>query len=264
MSSEDKLKEQERLIQTLTTELEVKSQELKKAQEQHEFFVYSVSHDLRAPLTHIIGFLELLDARIHNLLDEKSIHFLSVVLAASKNLALMLHEIMEYSKIEKMPLNKSDINTNDLVLKITQETTTKNPNQKIIWNIHPLPEIKADLDTLTMVFEKLIDNAVKFSKKSEPSIVEIGVLKDVSKDKDKTQNQAKTIFYIKDNGVGLEEVGKRDFFRLFQKAHNDPEFLGVGAGLAFVKLIIEKHGGLVWTEPLKSGEHGTVFYFSIP
>ena len=126
----------------------------------------------------------------------------------------------------------------------------KDPD-RIKWEIHPLPPIKADLNTIRQVWINFISNAIKYSRNSHSPRIEIGSY----------INEGQVVYYIKDNGAGFNEQYKHKLFKVFQRLHNVEEFEGTGVGLAIVHKIVSRHGGKVWAEA-KEGQ-GATFYFSL-
>lgn len=239
-------------VQLLKEELDDRQREAEAAKKELEDFSYSVSHDLRAPIRHINGYLELLDQDALTCLDEKSRYCLNAVAKAARRLSDMMEGILTFSRLGRAELMKNQIEMDQLVQEVVQEQAQTVPERQIDWQISPLPVVIADRVTLRQALENLIANALKFSDSSPTSRIEIGAL----------EQPGETSFFVRDSGVGFDMRYAGKLFGLFQRLHPPDEFPGTGAGLASVQRIISRHGGRVWAE----GEvgKGATFWFSLP
>ena len=244
-------------IKNLNADLEekilVRTQQLRKSNEELEAFSYSVSHDLRAPLRAIIGYTSMLEEDYSSKLDDEAKRITGIIKGNTEKMGHLIDDLLAFSRMGRHELLKKTIDTNQLLAEIktgidNSEAAVKN----ITWIIHPLPCIHADINTIRQVWINLLMNAVKYSAKAEAPLIEVGSFK---------QN-GQTIFFIKDNGAGFNEKYKNKLFKVFQRLHSEQEFEGTGIGLAIVEKIISKHGGHVWAE----GEvnKGASFYFTLP
>lgn len=213
----------------LTSQLALNSKAL-------DAFSYSIGHDLNAPLTHIIGFLGLLEDRLSGKLDEKSQDFFKKVSDAAKKLALMIEALMKLSRINSTTIARSRVNLNTVLDGILLELKPQFPNRNIEWKIDILPEINADRELVKQAFTDLIHNALKFTNTRHPAIIEIGA---------ETPKDNYQIIYIKDNGVGFDNQYAEKILGAFQQAHKEDELLGIGMGLTRVASIINKHQGKI-------------------
>lgn len=236
----------ENRVKERTAQLEISNSEL-------ESFAYSVSHDLRAPLRHIDGFLELLNNKLEEKLDESGKHYISVIFESTKRMNLLINDLLSFSRMGRNEILRSEINFNELIGEIISDFEPEISNRKIKWTICDLPKIKGDKSMLRIVLYNLISNAIKFTKKQEIGEIEIGTIPSVSDE---------YIFYIKDNGVGFDLKFADKLFGVFQRLHQDEEFEGTGIGLANVRRIINRHQGRTWAE--SELNKGAIFYFSLP
>ncbi|MCL5034915.1 MAG: ATP-binding protein [Bacteroidetes bacterium] len=221
----------ERLVRERTAQLEEANREL-------EAFSYSVSHDLRAPLRHINGFVSLLQ-RHSSGFDKESQRYVEIISSST-------------SRMGRTELMKKRIDVDLLVKRVIAEISEPEDSSKIAWNLERLPEVEADSGMLRLVFVNLISNAMKYSRKRpDPEIWIAHERKD-----------GEDVFSVKDNGVGFDMSYKGRLFGVFQRLHRQDEFEGVGIGLANVRRIIMRHGGKVWAEG-EAGK-GATFYFSLP
>lgn len=213
----------------LKTQLDIKNKEF-------DSFSYSIGHDLNAPLTHIIGFLGLLEERLSGKLDEKSQDFFKKVSDAAKKLGLMIAELMKLSRINRTVINLNIINLNDIVNETLLELKPMFPNRNIEWKLKLLPEIKADRELIKQVFTDLLHNALKFTQLCNTAIIEIG---------SNLSNDNFHAIYIKDNGIGFDNQYAEQIFGVFQQLRKEDMFTGIGMGLARVACIIHKHQGKI-------------------
>jgi PAS domain S-box-containing protein len=237
--------ELEQRVHERTTELEAINQEL-------EAFTYSVSHDLRAPLRHISGYVELLSRSAPHL-DEKSQRYLHTISASAARMGMLIDDLLTFSRMGRADMQKSQVNVQALVQEVLQELDTDMAGREIEWQIDALPQTYGDRAMLKIVYANLIANALKFTRPRVPARIEVGF--DAS-------NPHETIFYVRDNGVGFDMQYSDKLFGIFQRLHRAEDFDGTGVGLANVRRIIHRHGGRTWAE----GElgRGATFYFSIP
>jgi len=225
------------------------------ANKELENFSYSVSHDLRAPLRHIIGFTELLNTRLLGKLDEKSQHYLTTISEAGNNMGGLIDNLLDFSNTGRMDLNNRRVNLNELLTKVIESFRLEMVGRSIEWVIAELPVVMADRNMLQLALENLISNALKFTRLKSKVRIEIGWSPDDS-------NSRYVVFYIKDNGAGFDMQFKDNLFTIFQRLHSKEQFEGTGIGLANVQRIIRRHGGRVWAEGIP--DEGATFYFTLP
>ncbi|MDX9892625.1 MAG: PocR ligand-binding domain-containing protein [Bacteroidales bacterium] len=249
-------KQYEKTILSINNELEAKvkkrTAELEASNKELEAFSYSVSHDLRAPLRHINGYVDLLNEKFKTELPEKAQHYLNVISKASKQMGVLIDELLLYSRTGRQELNRSDVNVNELINDILEKFHFELQTRKVEWDIVLMPNIYADYILLKQVWGNLIDNALKYSRNNEITRISIGYHEDTEK----------YTFFIKDNGVGFNMKYAGKLFGVFQRLHSQTEFEGTGIGLATVQRIIHKHNGKVWCEA--ELDQGAQFYFTIP
>ncbi|MEM7509646.1 MAG: PAS domain-containing protein [Bacteroidota bacterium] len=230
----------------------VAEQEVMNSNHELEQFVYSVSHDLRAPVRHIISYTQLLKLAEEDKLSQTGNERLGWVMGASKRLGEMIDDLLAYSRNRNAKPHKSWVNSHGLVLEILTEFKESHQQQHICWELDAIPNCMADSRMLRLVWENLISNAVKYSSKKEKTFISIKA----------EERDEEIIFSIHDNGAGFDSALANKLFTVFQRLHNREEFPGYGIGLANVARLVQHHEGRIWGESVQ-GE-GASFYFSIP
>jgi PAS domain S-box-containing protein len=241
-----------RLNAQLETRVARRTAELERANKELESFSYSVSHDLRAPLRHITGFLEMLKRETGDTAGDRVKHYIEVIMDSSKRMGLLIDDLLSFSRMRRTSLSRQIINMEDLVSDILNEFSEEINRYKISISRKELPQVQGDTAMLRVVLVNLISNAIKFSAKSPDPVIEIG----------SDLINGETVFYVRDNGVGFDMKYAGKLFGVFQRLHNERDFEGTGIGLAIVKNIIERHNGRIWAESEPGKE--TCFYFILP
>jgi PAS domain S-box-containing protein len=227
--------------------------ELQDAIKELETFSYSVSHDLRAPLRQIMGFVNVLQEDAGQSLSEKSRLYLATISRSAKRMGQLIDDLLEFSRVGRGGLQKGDVNLEELVRDILNDLQAETREGKILWNIHPLPAVWADGPLLRIALVNLLSNAVKFTGLRSAPTIEIGCVRNGDRE---------TVIFIRDNGSGFDPLHSDKLFKVFQRLHSEAEFEGTGIGLANVQRIIQRHGGRTWAEGVVDA--GATFYFSIP
>lgn len=235
----------ERMVEKRTAELRATNKEL-------EAFTYSVSHDLRAPLRAIHGFMDILMEDYVEKLDDEGKRLGSIIQQNTRKMGQLIDDLLSFSRMGRKAMKPSEIDMKNMVNAVYHEATTLEDRQKVKLVIDDLPKAIADSTMMRQVWMNLITNALKFSAQRKPSVISVTCL----------ERENKFIYCVKDNGVGFDMKYKDKLFNVFQRLHSERDFPGTGVGLALVQRIIQRHGGKVWAEAIL--DESAVFYFSLP
>ena len=246
---------QKETIKELNDQLEdhviERTAQLESANSELEAVSYSISHDLKAPLRHIIGYDSLLVKKYKDLLPEEGRRYLDNISTATKNMGELIDGLLQYSRTGRVEMNPSLLNMNEIVDALIWPIKEEDTKNRIEFSISSIPSAFGDLNMMKSVWSNLIENAIKFTKNNDLAKIAIGAER---KDND-------IIYYIKDNGAGFDMNYSSKLFAVFQRLHSREDYEGTGIGLATVHRVITKHGGKIWAEG-KVGE-GASFYFSL-
>ena len=237
-------RELEDRVRSRTAQLEATNQEL-------EAFSYSVSHDLRAPVRHIDGFVKLLE-REQPPASDKAAHYLRTIASSSRRMATLIDDLLALSRTGRAPLEVRTVQLGQLVEEVIIDLRPDVARRKIQWQVAPLPAVRGDPSLLRVVLQNLLDNAVKYTRLQPRALVEVGTLR---------LDEGDTAIFVRDNGVGFDMRYVDRLFGVFQRLHRADEFEGTGIGLATARRVIHRHGGRIWGE----GEpgRGACFYFTV-
>jgi signal transduction histidine kinase len=244
-------KRREDEIRTLNKELVKRATELETSNNELESFAYSVSHDLRAPLRHVVGYSELLQKQASSLLDEKSRRYTRTILESGKRMGNLIDDLLAFSRIGRAETKKTLVSLDQLVKEVVAEIRLDTGGRDIVWKIHSLPVCYGDRSMLRLVIGNLLSNAVKFTRMRAQAEIEIGCVD--------AENDVEV--FVRDNGAGFDMQYVDKLFGVFQRLHPSEEFEGTGIGLATVRRIIHRHGGNVRAEG--GVDQGATFYFSL-
>ncbi|MGB3788825.1 MAG: ATP-binding protein [Phormidesmis sp.] len=246
------------LNQTLEQRVEERTTRLEQLNHELEIFAFAVSHDLRAPIRQISGFVTFLKQTIEPIVtDETALHYLQRIVELTEQAGRMIDDLLEYSRTGRAEMQYTEVNMQQLVEDIKQQVDAQNTGRTIHWNIENLPTVSGDRNLLRRVWQNLIENAVKYTQLEEPAKITIS-----SRTEKDEHGRQSCIFSIEDNGIGFDQKDYSKLFGVFQRLHNAKDFNGTGIGLANVKRVIHRHRGNLWVEGQQGA--GAAFYFSLP
>lgn len=228
-----------------------RTQELELINKDLEAFSYTVSHDLRAPLRHINGYIEMFIEDHMQEVSENAQLIIHKILNAGKDMKVQIDRMLDFYKRGKIN-HREKTHMQDIVLEMANDIKAQENKRTIEFLIHELPDAVADSTLIKQVWSNLISNAVKYTGSKPRAVIEIGA----------ERKDEKIVYYVKDNGTGFDMQQYDKLFGLFQRLHTSDEFEGTGVGLASVQKIVNRHGGNVWAEAKKN--EGATFYFSLP
>jgi signal transduction histidine kinase len=238
-------------IALLNRQLVLKNGEIEQANAELETFSYSVSHDLRAPLRHIHGYMELLGEKA-SLLGEEGERYVRKAAAVARRMGALIDDLLAFSRMSKSAMQIRPTQTALLIKQAREELAHEIKERNIAWTIGTLPDVEADETLFLQVWLNLLGNAVKYTKNRERAEITIG----------SRENDEEFEFFVKDNGAGFDMRYADKLFGVFQRLHRTDEFDGNGIGLANVQRIIQRHGGKIWAEAKVNG--GATFFFTVP
>ena len=227
-----------------TTQLEAANNEL-------EAFSYSVSHDLRAPLRSMDGFSLVLIEDYGDKLDEEGRDALERIRAASQRMGHLIDDMLRLSQVTRAELGVKRVDLSALARAIADGLERGEPGRSVEWSIEPGMSVRADPALMRIAMQNLLENAWKFTGRAERPVVRIGTLK----------RDARTVYFVADNGAGFDMAHAAKLFSAFQRLHHTADFPGTGIGLVIVRRIMARHDGEIWAEA-KPGE-GATFYFDV-
>ena len=240
-------------IQNYQTELKQRKlveAELKRSNSDLEQFAYIASHDLQEPLRMVSSFTQLLAKRYGNKLDDEANQIIGFAVEGAMRMQALIRDLLTYSRVHSrgQVFKETDCQALlDIVVANLQILIKENKTQV---DIAPLPSIRADETQLIQLFQNLITNSIKYRRAESPKI-EIGA----------TEQQHQWLFWVRDNGLGIETKQQKRIFLIFQRLHRRQDYSGTGIGLALCKKIVERHGGEIWVES-EPGK-GSTFYFTL-
>ena len=241
-----------RLNKELEQRVSDRTAELADANKELEAFSFSVSHDLRAPLRHVEGFIEILQNAKGPDLDAEARQYLQTISDSARQMGRLIDDLLAFSRTGRAEVRKIRINMTDLVSGVLRDFEHEIRDRQIKWAIGTLPQVQADPALLRQVMVNLLANALKYTRTRPEAHIEIG--------SGGAENEE--IIYVRDNGVGFDMRYAHKLFGVFQRLHRTAEFEGTGVGLANVRRIIHRHSGRTWAES-QLGK-GATFYFSLP
>lgn len=235
----------ERRVAERTAALEAANRDL-------EAFAYSASHDLRAPVRHIEGFLELLEESIAETADSTTQSYLERIRGAARHMTRLIDGLLVLSRVGRAEMQHVATDLNAVAQNAIADLREENPGRAMEWRVSTLPRLYGDPSLLEVLLRNLLSNAVKFTRPRTPAVIEVGTLEGDARE---------PVVFVRDNGVGFDMQYADQLFGVFQRLHTRKAFEGVGIGLATVQRIVRRHGGRIWAEGAVDG--GATFYFTL-
>lgn len=232
------------------------TEQLQRSNKELESFSYSVSHDLRAPFRHIVGYAELLQER-ESEISGVSKHYLANIIDAALSAGRLVDDLLNFSHVGRTNLAKHRVDMNKLTEEVRRSLAPDLNGRPIEWKIGQLPPAYGDPALLRQALLNLVGNAVKYTRGREPAVIEIG-----GRVETEGETVGFTTYEVRDNGVGFDMAYAAKLFGVFQRLHRAEEFEGTGIGLALTRRIIDRHGGDIQAEG-QPGK-GARFRFTLP
>ncbi len=235
----------------LYTQVQELVSNLKRSNAELERFAYVASHDLQEPLRMVTSYLQLLERRYRDKLDDDAKEFINYAVDGSIRMKMLINDLLAYSRVGTRGKDFTFIDCEEVLERVlsTLQISIEESRGKVTHD--PLPKLMADDVQLESLFQNLVGNAIKFHGKKPPRI-HVGV----------EQKGKEWVFSVSDNGIGIDPQYFERIFIIFQRLHNQKDYAGTGIGLAISKRIVERHGGCIWIES-QPGK-GSTFYFTLP
>jgi PAS domain S-box-containing protein len=231
-------------------DLENLNNELLRSNRELESFAYITSHDLQEPLRMVTSFTQLLAQKYENQLDQNAREYIGFAVDGAKRMYELINELLRYSRITRKELVFSEVDLDEALKSVFLNLKILISEKKCSIETDDLPVVFADRSQMIQLFQNLVSNGIKFSRK--PPQIKISV-----------KNEGNDLlFSVKDNGIGIDPQHSERIFEIFKRLHAGNEYAGTGIGLAICKKIVENHGGRIWVESAPGS--GSTFCFTLP
>lgn len=241
----------ERVVDQRTAELREANGRLEEVNRELEAFSYSVSHDLRAPLRAIAGFSRVLHDEYADDLPPEGRRYLRLVGRNTQDMGTLIDGLLAFSRLGQQQLSKRSVEMDALAYGVVAELEAERAERTVEISIGALPPANADPTLVRRVLFNLLSNALKYTRQREVAKIEVGSY----------QRDGRTVYVVRDNGVGFDMRYASKLFEVFQRLHSAEEYEGTGLGLALVARITARHGGRIWAEG--KPDEGAAFYFTL-
>jgi two-component system, chemotaxis family, CheB/CheR fusion protein len=254
----------------LSEDMTARNLELESLNKELESFIYSISHDLRAPIRTMSGFAKILHEDYAGKLDARAQDYLNRILRGSDKSTLLIDDLLRLSKVSRQELDRIDVNLSKKASKVIEDLREMKPGREVEVVVQEGLTAWVDPRLIELILSNLLGNAWKFTSKTENARIGFGALDSLVRISEcgfrnettiEQVKQGKTVYFIRDNGAGFDMTYADKMFWPFHRLHTDKEFEGTGIGLTIVERVIRRHGGKVWAE----GEvgKGAVIYFTL-
>ncbi|MBS4038249.1 MAG: histidine kinase, partial [Hydrogenophaga sp.] len=242
------------LNKELERRVEERTRQLVAANKDLDVFSHTISHDLRAPLRHIGSFAGLIREQLGEQGDAQLLQYESAISRSARRMAGMVEGLLEYARLGRIAVDYQAVPLMPLVQGVVAHLRAEHPLRDIAWDIESdLPVARGDPMMLAQLFAYLLENAVKFTGRTEQARVEVGWT---------VSEQGVRTFHVRDNGTGFDLQKAANLFVMFQRQHHSMDYDGLGTGLALAQRIVERHGGRIWCETAPG--QGCCFLFTLP
>jgi light-regulated signal transduction histidine kinase (bacteriophytochrome) len=242
-------------IKSLNDSLErkvlLRTSELQNSKNELEAFTYAVSHDLHAPVRHILAFSDIVLREHSTELSDDIIGHIQRINRAGENMREIITHLLDLSRLNQQEITRVSVNISTLCQAIISDLAEAEPDRRIETVVAAGLSANADPTLLRIVMQNLIGNSWKYTRKSPSPKIEVGMF----------EKDGVRCYFVKDNGCGFDMAYSDKLFAPFQRLHSTEDYEGSGIGLATVMRIIERHDGKLWAE--SSPGEGAVFYFTI-
>lgn len=224
---------------------------LQRSNEELKLFAYVASHDLQEPLRTISSYLQLIENRYNDKLDDDGREFIAFAVDGAVRMKALISDVLIYSRLETEANKFAVLDFQEVLDEVCKLLEVQINESSAVITSDPLPKVRADRRLILQLFQNLISNALKYRSENPPEI-HIGV----------TQKKGQWVFAMRDNGIGIEPQYLEQIFIVFRRLHGRTKYEGTGIGLAICKKAVELHHGRIWAES-EPGK-GSTFYFTIP
>ena len=228
------------------------SAELERSNKELEAFSYSVSHDLRAPFRHIVGYSEMLREEEDPRLSDEGKRYVATIIESAQYAGTLVDNLLAFSRMGRTTIHPVPIDMNSLAREVIRDVMHEAGERSIHWMVGELPRVEGDLMMMRLAMSNLVSNAVKYTRPRAEAFIEIGA----------EPRGGEFVFFVKDNGIGFDMRYSDKLFGVFQRLHRMEDFEGTGIGLANVRRIMTRHGGRAWGEG--EVDRGATFSFALP
>lgn len=235
----------------LEKKLAERTAQLETVNKELEAFSYSISHDLRAPLRAMQGYTQIIENEYGDKFDDEGRRLMGRVLDNGRKISRMMDELLMFSRLGKKEMARQEFDMKGVITVVADELTQSEEGRTFDIKIENIPDVPCDLAAIKQVWQILLSNAVKFTRRKERAEIII----------EGTGSGGAVTYSIHDNGIGFDMRYSDRLFSVFQKLHSDEDFEGLGMGLAVAQRIVTRHGGRIWVE--SALDQGTTIYFTL-